>query len=114
HLMDNSRVVLVTGGAYGIGRGIVKEFACHGESVVIADINEERGTALQSAILSQGGRALFLPSDVRDNLAVRALMERTVAEFGRLDVLCNNAGIERYRRADEYTDEDWDAIVETN
>jgi NAD(P)-dependent dehydrogenase (short-subunit alcohol dehydrogenase family) len=53
--MVKSRVAIVTGGAYGIGRGIVKEFADYGDAVVIVDINRERGSSLESSIQSAGG-----------------------------------------------------------
>jgi NAD(P)-dependent dehydrogenase (short-subunit alcohol dehydrogenase family) len=112
--MTQSRVALVTGGAYGIGRGIVQEFVGKGEAVVIADLDAERGAALESSIAAAGGRALFVRTDVRVEGQIQALMERVEEVFGRVDVLCNNAGIERYRRADEYTIDDWNSISETN
>jgi NAD(P)-dependent dehydrogenase (short-subunit alcohol dehydrogenase family) len=112
--MVESRVVLVTGGGYGIGRGIVQEFASHHEAVVIADLNDERGTLLESSIRVSGGQALFVHADVRVEAQIQALIERTIGAFGRIDVLCNNAGIERYRRPEEYTLDDWNDISETN
>lgn len=112
--MTETRVALVTGGAYGIGRGIVQHFAAKGESVVIADCDMQRGTALESSIKAAGGQVLFVSTDIRFESQISALMRRVLEVFGRIDVLCNNAGIERYRRADEYTIEDWNAISETN
>jgi len=112
--MTQSRVAVVTGGAYGIGRGIVQEFVGKGEAVVIADLDAERGAALESSIAAGGGHALFVRTDVRVESQIQALMARVDEVFGRVDVLCNNAGIERYRRADEYTIDDWNSISETN
>jgi len=112
--MTKSRVALVTGGAYGIGRGIVQEFANKGETVVLADRDDERGAALEASLRKSGTQALFVHADIRIESEVEAMMVRTGEAFGRLDVLCNNAGIERYRTADEYTIEDWNAISETN
>jgi NAD(P)-dependent dehydrogenase (short-subunit alcohol dehydrogenase family) len=112
--MTETRVALVTGGAYGIGRGIVQHFAGKGDSVVIADRDAERGTALESSIKASGGRVLFVSTDIRIESQIESLMTTVSEVFGRIDVLCNNAGIERYRRADEYTLEDWNAISETN
>jgi NAD(P)-dependent dehydrogenase (short-subunit alcohol dehydrogenase family) len=112
--MTQSRVALVTGGAYGIGRGIVQEFVGKGEAVVIADLDAERGAALESSIAAAGGQALFVRTDVRIESQIQALMGRISEVFGSIDVLCNNAGIERYRRADEYTIDDWNSISETN
>jgi NAD(P)-dependent dehydrogenase (short-subunit alcohol dehydrogenase family) len=82
--------------------------------VVIADRDVERGTALESSIKASGGRVLFVSTDIRIESQIKSLMTTVSEVFGRLDVLCNNAGIERYRRADEYTLEDWNAISETN
>jgi NAD(P)-dependent dehydrogenase (short-subunit alcohol dehydrogenase family) len=112
--MIESRVTLVTGGAYGIGRGIVQEFAGKGEAVVIADFDAERGVALESSIAAAGGHVLFVRTDIRIESEIQVLMARVSEVFGRIDVLCNNAGIERYRRAEEYTIEDWNSISETN
>jgi NAD(P)-dependent dehydrogenase (short-subunit alcohol dehydrogenase family) len=112
--MTESRVALVTGGAYGIGRGIAQEFARKGEGIVIADRDSERGAALESSIGATGGQVLFVHTDIRIESQIQALMARVLDVFGRIDVLCNNAGIERYRRAEEYTIEDWNAISETN
>lgn len=112
--MENSRVALVTGGAYGIGKGIVSAFSLQGEAVVIADKNAERGKALEKSIAERGGRALFVAVDIRFEDQIRVLVDRAVEAFGRIDVLCNNAGIENYKFASEYTLEDWNAITETN
>jgi len=112
--MVDCRVVLVTGGGYGIGRGIGQEFANHHEAVVIADLNDERGSLLESSIRASGGQALFVHTDVRVEAQIQAMIGRTIGAFGRIDVLCNNAGIERYRRPEEYTLDDWNDISETN
>ena len=113
-LQSGVRVAIVTGGAYGIGRGIVEHFAAHNIAVAIADLNQERGQRLAEQIAGGGGQAQFVPTDIRDETAVRNLVEHTLARWGQLDILCNNAGIERYRLAADYTTEDWNAIVHTN
>jgi NAD(P)-dependent dehydrogenase (short-subunit alcohol dehydrogenase family) len=112
--MTESRVAVITGGAYGIGRGIVREFARRGEAVVIADRDGQRGTALASSLRATGAKVLFIETDVRIERQTEALMEQASEALGRIDVLCNNAGIERYCRAEEYMLDDWDAICETN
>jgi NAD(P)-dependent dehydrogenase (short-subunit alcohol dehydrogenase family) len=112
--MTESRVAVVTGGAYGIGRGIVREFASKGAAVVIADRDADRGAALESSISATSAQVLFVHADVRIESHIQALMGRISEAFGQIDVLCNNAGIERYRRPEEYTIEDWDSISETN
>jgi NAD(P)-dependent dehydrogenase (short-subunit alcohol dehydrogenase family) len=113
--MTGSRqVVIVTGGAYGIGRGIVEEFASNGFAVVIADRDNERGEMLQGKMQESRLCTRFIQTDVRSEADIESLATRTVEEFGRLDVLCNNAGVERYRRPEEYTTEDWNTIIDTN
>jgi hypothetical protein len=109
-----SRVVVVTGGAYGVGRGIVQEFSGKGEAVVIADRNAERGKALECSLRDAGRQALFVCTDIRIEAQVQILMARAEETFGRIDVLCNNAGIECYRRTEDYTIDEWNAISETN
>src|SRR5438552_12005899 len=112
--MTESRVALVTGGAYGIGRATLQQFAKKGEATVIADRDAERGAALESSLRNSGCQTLFVPTDIRIEAQVQSLMVRTMEFFGRIDVLCNNAGIERYSRAEQYTIDDWNAISETN
>jgi NAD(P)-dependent dehydrogenase (short-subunit alcohol dehydrogenase family) len=112
--VNEPRVALVTGGAYGIGRAIVQHFAANNDSVVIADINEERGASLQKTLETQGVRALFVKTDVGKTEQVERLIKQSVDAFGKIDILCNNAGIEHYRRAEQYTLEEWSAITDTN
>jgi len=87
------QVAIVTGGGHGIGRAIAKAFAQEGAVVVIADLNLEHGTATCQEILESGGRARFIATQVADRTSVEVLVEATVAEFGRLDILVNNAAI---------------------
>ena len=84
------KVAIVTGGATGLGRGVAELFVAEGARVVIADTDEAQGKVTAAQL---GDDALFVPTDVADREQVRALVERTVAEFGGLDVLVNNAGL---------------------
>jgi NAD(P)-dependent dehydrogenase (short-subunit alcohol dehydrogenase family) len=111
---QSGKVVVVSGGAYGIGRGIVRHFAARGFAVVIADINGDRGQALEKEIAAQGGEAFFVSTDVRDETSIQKMVATAIDGCGRIDVLCNNAGIERYKVTEDYTLEDWEAIVHTN
>jgi 2-dehydro-3-deoxy-L-rhamnonate dehydrogenase (NAD+) len=86
------RVAIITGGAQGIGRASALRIAEEGRDIVIADI-DPRGEAVKSEVEALGVRALFLPTDVTDESAVRALAEQTKATFGRLDILVCCAGI---------------------
>lgn len=112
--MSVPRVVMVTGAAYGIGRGIARHFAARGDCVALADLNVERGKALEDAIRSEGGCAVFVPANVRDEASVQQAIEQVQRQWGKLDVVCNNAGVEAYRRADELTTDDWNLMMETN
>ena len=103
------RVCIVTGGAGGIGEACIRRFAGEGAQVVIADINDSRGTALASEL---GG--LYVHCDVGDKVQVDALVANVLAAHGRIDVLVNNAGI--FKAADflEITEEDFDAVLRIN
>ena len=110
----DSRVAFVTGGASGIGRAIVLHFSAHGYSTVVADVDQERGRQLEQELKAQGRAVHFIATDVRNENSIQEAIQHTIDEYGRMDVLVNNAGIERYRAADEYTSEDWQAVHETN
>jgi len=95
----SGRVAVITGASRGIGKALALRLAREGAAVVVAaktEYSTERlpGSVHETAeaIRGEGGRALAIPTDVRDEDAIRNLVERTVAEFGRLDILINNAG----------------------
>lgn len=113
-MSSSNRVAFVTGGAYGIGLATARCFAQHEYAVVIADIDTKRGHQLETELREKSREALFLQVNVRDEAQVRSGIEQTLATWGRLDALCNNAGIEVYRLADEFTSEDWSAMVDTD
>lgn len=104
-----SRVCIVTGGAQGIGEACIRRFAREGAEVVIADIDDTRGAALAAEL---GG--LYVHCDVGDKAQVDALVTQTVATYGRIDVLVNNAGI--FKAADflDVTEADFDTVLRTN
>ena len=91
--MSNT-VVLITGGLTGIGRAAALAFAKNNANVVIAGRRDEAGKALAEELRSRGAQAEFINADVRDEGDVRAMVDETVARFGRLDVAVNNAGTE--------------------
>lgn len=105
----SGRVCIVTGGAQGIGEACIRRFARENAKVVIADIDDSRGTALAAEL---GG--LYVRCDVGDKAQVDALVAQTLAAHGRIDVLVNNAGI--FRAADflEVTEADFDAVLRIN
>jgi NAD(P)-dependent dehydrogenase (short-subunit alcohol dehydrogenase family) len=108
----SGKVVIVTGGAGGIGRGIVECFVEEGADVVIADVDDELGDALASQL---GTHAAFKHTDVGDADSVQEAVDFAVERFDGLHVMCNNAGIGGRRRRfldDEL--EDFDALVRVN
>ena len=88
-----SKVVIVTGGASGLGKAMVEAFAEEGATVVIADVNKADGLQFASDLSSQGKQADFLFLDVSDAEQVNTAIDSVFKKYGKIDVLCNNAGI---------------------
>lgn len=107
------KIAIVTGGSFGIGRATAIAFAERGANVVIVDIVEDRETL--DMITSAGGKAIFIKCDVSDPTSVKAMVEQTVATFGRLDFAFNNAGIEGASAPTaDCTEENWDRVIAVN
>lgn len=87
------RVAVVTGAGHGIGRAYAHRLAEDGASVVIAEIDADAGKQTAEQILGAGGRALAVPTDVSDADSLAAMVDAATAEFGRIDILVNNAAI---------------------
>jgi NAD(P)-dependent dehydrogenase (short-subunit alcohol dehydrogenase family) len=111
----STQVVLITGGLTGIGRAAAIAFAKKGATVVVAGRRDEAGKALAKELRSFGGEAEFINADVRNEDDVRALVDKTVARFGRLDVAVNNAGTEgQVGPITDQTAESYAATFDTN
>lgn len=111
------QVCIVTGAASGIGRAIARLLAAHGAVVVVADVTTEvieSGVPTVAAIAAAGGRAAFIATDVASTAQVDALVEQTVARFGRLDVLVNNACIRHARPLLDLEEADWQRVLDVN
>ncbi len=112
--MDKS-VVLITGALTGIGRATAFAFARQGGNVVVAGRHDEAGKSLAEELRAVGSEAEFVNADVRSEDDVRALVDQTVAQFGRLDVAVNNAGTEgRPGPITDQTAETYAATFDTN
>jgi 3-oxoacyl-[acyl-carrier protein] reductase len=108
------KVALVTGGASGMGRSEATIFAREGARVVVGDVLEAEGKETAAAIAAAGGQARFLRLDVTREADWQEAVRATVAAFGQLDVLVNNAGTAKWRPLEEVPDEDWQAAWELN
>jgi len=109
-----SKVTIITGGASGIGRATALLFASEGASVVVADVNEQAGSAVTKEIVDQGGRAIFERADVTSADDCQRVTQRALREFGGIHVLFNNAGIIRRASVSELSEQDWDRVIAVN
>lgn len=107
-------VALVTGASSGIGEATAKRLAADGATVAVAARRLDRLEALVEEIDDAGGKALAIEADVTDRAAAEALVERTVAELGRLDTVVNNAGVMLLGPALEAPIEEWERMVDIN
>ncbi|MCJ2188439.1 SDR family NAD(P)-dependent oxidoreductase [Novosphingobium beihaiensis] len=109
------KVAIVTGGNMGIGAAASRLFAQEGASVVLAARRVEEGEAVAESIRAAGGKAIFVPTDVSRASDCRNLVARTVAEFGKLDIAFNNAGVEQVGKTIlELEEEEFDHTIAVN
>ena len=109
-----SKVAIVTGAARGIGRATAFLFAREGASVVLADLDDVAGAETAEDIAATGGTALYVRADVSRQADARALAARAREQFGRIDILINNAGITRDATLAKMTEEQFDAVLQVN
>lgn len=109
----DGKVALVTGASGGIGRASALAFAAAGARVVVSDVNVAGGEESVDLIVKAGGKAVFQKCDVSKGDDVKALIQRAVSEYGRLDFALNNAGINNLG-SNEYEDAVWDRAIGIN
>jgi len=108
------KVAIITGASKGIGRAIAEKYAAEGAAVVVASRSMDLLSAIADGIKAGGGRALALAVDVRNAGSVEDLVARTVAEWGRLDIMVNNAGISMAQPSETLSTADWERAVQTD
>ncbi|MDE0200490.1 MAG: SDR family NAD(P)-dependent oxidoreductase, partial [Caldilineaceae bacterium] len=112
--MFNDQTVVITGAGRGIGASAALQFAEHGASVVVNDLDAALAAATANAILSQGGQAVAVSGDVTAAGFPELLMQTAVDTFGKLNVVVNNAGYTWDAMAHKLTDEQWQAILDVH
>jgi NAD(P)-dependent dehydrogenase (short-subunit alcohol dehydrogenase family) len=108
------RVAVVTGAASGIGRALAEAFADAGSAVVVADLDGAEAEVVAAGIRAKGGRSEAMMVDVADARAVEELAAATLGWFGRVDVLCNNAGVSTFNLMQDQTLDDWHWVFNVN
>jgi len=108
------KCALITGGGGGLGSAICRELARGGASVVVADLDQAKATAVADGIKSAGGVASALKVDITKEQEVTAAVDAAQRAFGRLDILVNNAAIDFTVPIDELTLAEWDAVIRVN
>jgi len=108
------KVVIITGSGGGIGKETALLFAKEGAKVVVADVNEKGGTETVENIKKAGGEAFFAKLDVSSRDQIKQVVKDTIAKYGKIDVLINNAGIIQDALVVKMTEEQWDKVININ
>ncbi len=114
HFGLQGRVVVITGGAQGIGEACARRLVQDGAAVALWDLADDAGRQLTDSLNAAGGQALYLHCNVADKTEVDVALAATLARFGQVDGLVNNAGIFKAAPFLEITEADWDAVIAVN
>lgn len=109
-----NKVVIITGGAAGIGKAASVKFASEGAAVAVWDVAEQAGNELVKQLTDNGGKAIFVKVDITNADSVNEAAKKVVSEFGRIDVLVNNAGITKDASFLKMTYEQWQKVIDVN
>lgn len=112
--MYKDKVVIVTGSGNGIGQSVAAAYAMKGANVVVTDKDEQAGNETKERINSEGGKAIFLSSDNQNPEDIDRVVDQVMDQYGRIDILINNAGISKFKPVDELSVEEWDEVLNTN
>jgi len=113
-MTESKQVALITGGSSGIGLGIAQEFAKAGYDLLLNGL-EENGDEIANELSGQYGTAVrFSPTNLTDAAAIRKMVQQAETDFGRLDVLINNAGVQHVAPIEEFPEAKWDLILAVN
>jgi len=108
------KIAVITGGADGIGKAGAIRFAKEGATVVIWDMNEEKGAETVAEIKKNGGEAHFAKVNTANYAQVETATQQAISEFGKIDILVNNAGITRDSTLKKMTSEQWQQVIDVN
>lgn len=112
--MHNGKTVVVTGAGVGIGKGIALEMAKAGYNVIVSDLNSENAKQVSEEIIQLGAKSIAVKCDISQSGEVASLFEQAAKEFGKVDVLVNNAGIYPFISFDQMQESDWDKVMNVN
>lgn len=108
------KTAIITGAGSGLGEAIARRFAAEGASLLLCDKNARAVQALSEELSTQAPGVLACEADVSDSGAVHEMAESCLRAFGKIDILINNAGISPKKAYLEYTEDDWDAVIDVN
>ena len=110
----SGRIVIVTGGNQGIGFGIARGLASAGSTVIIANRRATEGQKAAESLKKEGFNAIAIPTDVSKKSSVAALVSKVLNDFGKIDILVNNAAVIIRKPLEEFAEEEWDQVMNTN
>jgi len=108
------KVAIVTGGTKGLGYGIVMAFAYHGAKVVITSRHQDDCDKVAQEVIAMGGDAMGVKADVQNEEEIQNLIDKTVAKYGKLDIMVNNAGVAVTKRITDMTEDEYNRVLDSN